>query len=91
MQTPAYVRAMCGRYLTRILLSKGGVKAIVGGMITSETNDWKKFEMVGGVIATPPKGWTAEKYYKLISPQVNLTSLHLFILSVVLSLCPSLR
>ena len=61
---------MSGEYLTRILLSRNGVKAIVGGMITSETDDWRKFEMVGRVIATPPKGWTAEKYYQHISSQV---------------------
>ena len=61
---------MSGEYLTRILLSRNGVKAIVGGMITSETDDWRKFEMVGRVIATPPKDWTAEKYYQHISSQV---------------------
>ena len=75
---------MSGEYLTRILLSRNGVKAIVGGMITSETDDWRKFEMVGRVIATPPKDWTAEKYYQHISSQVVIFTKYFEISLVIL-------
>lgn len=71
-QTPGWMRASCGHYLSKILLSKSGVKNIIAGMVTSETDDWRKLQMVGRVIATPPKGFTAERYYQLIAPQVSL-------------------
>ena len=64
------MRATCGHYLTKILVSQSGVKHIIAGMITSDTDNWQKFLMVGRVIATPPKQWSAEKYYQLIAPQV---------------------
>ncbi|XP_067933371.1 transport and Golgi organization protein 6 homolog [Watersipora subatra] len=69
-QTPAWMRAACGHFLTRILVSPDGVKYVIAGMITSDTDNWHRFQMVGRVIATPPKQWSADEYYRLIAPQI---------------------
>ena len=72
LQTPQWLRAACGHFLTDILTSASGVKSVVCGMITSDTDSWMKFKMAGHVIATPPRGWSAECYYRLIAPQASL-------------------
>ncbi|XP_033754079.1 transport and Golgi organization protein 6 homolog isoform X2 [Pecten maximus] len=83
--SPVWLRKVCGRLLTNILMKPKGVIHVLQGMLDgpgrekgkSTASDWRKCDAVAKVIACCPMTSTSvEEYYALVSPQILLLLHH---------------
>ncbi|XP_060077025.1 transport and Golgi organization protein 6 homolog isoform X2 [Ylistrum balloti] len=83
--SPVWLRKVCGRLLTNILMKPKGVIHVLQGMLEgpgrekgkSTASDWKKCDAVARVIACcPMSSASVEDYYALVSPQILLLLHH---------------
>ncbi|XP_021372366.1 transport and Golgi organization protein 6 homolog isoform X2 [Mizuhopecten yessoensis] len=86
--SPVWLRKVCGRLLTNILMKPKGVIHVLQGMLegpgqdlsekgNSKASDWRKCDAVAKVIACCPMSSTSvEEYYALVSPQIMLLLHH---------------
>lgn len=84
LTSPVWLRKVCGRLLTDILVKPKGVIHVLQGMLEgpcrekakSTGSDWRKCDAAAKVIACCPMSTTSvEEYYTLVSPQI-LSLLH---------------
>ncbi|CAG8437765.1 15274_t:CDS:10 [Acaulospora morrowiae] len=71
-QSPKWLKNVCGRYLTRILLRQNGVKSVIEFMIGGESEaSLSKVEAISQLILSVPNTVKSlEAYFSIICPQL---------------------
>ncbi|XP_062923363.1 transport and Golgi organization protein 6 homolog [Mobula hypostoma] len=89
-QTPAWLRCLCGQFLSQALMKPHGVQAVVRGIVEgagagvaggqsaeAAAADWRKCDTVARILAScPQQCLSVEDYYHQVCPQV-LELLHI--------------
>ncbi|XP_072926642.1 transport and Golgi organization protein 6 homolog isoform X1 [Hemitrygon akajei] len=89
-QTPAWLRRLCGQFLSQALMKPHGVQAVVRGIVEgagagvaggqsaeAAAADWRKCDTVARILAScPQQCLSVEDYYHQVCPQV-LELLHI--------------
>ncbi|XP_069491647.1 transport and Golgi organization protein 6 homolog isoform X1 [Ambystoma mexicanum] len=84
VQTPAWLRRLCGQLLSERLMKPNGVQAVVRGILQGvgagagggsdadgAAADWRKCEVVAKILAScPQQSLTLEDYYRQVCPQI---------------------